>query len=628
MTSSPDNHAPTTNTESAPIAQDIDVFQDLIALAHEAPSRSKFMTELLKSAGAFFKSPYATIHVRYLSEVIQDDWHSGPTNPNFWKAHVQEFLTDALAEARSRAKILKSKSGVGQAAYLSAPIHDPTGPAIGAIAVVVTEVTEINLTHALMKLESICRFGSFCAEFVGRCATEQARVEGPNRALARGSTYETPHELAFALTNELRNKLGCELVALGLVKFRSVDLLSISGLHQVALRSPGVARLRAAMEECLDAREPISHPPGGDWHRETARPVYRLHARWQRNGQCAAVATVPLRVDGEVRAVLSLRREDGGPFQDEELEAVRAQIEPFAPALILASRACRSFVRHGLDLARSALASVTTSGHYVRKFAALALVLGAMWFAFGTMRYRVDVPVVVVPDDARLLSMPFDGVLAEVLVVEGDTVREGDVLCRLDPRALRTRQEELEAELAVAHRQHDQAMAERKPVDARLAEAQLDLIRARMGLLAEQRERTVIRSPLDGIVVEGDLRQFVGATLARGDTLFRVSPPDRWRLELEIPQHSVADIGAPLRGVFASHARPEEVYSFQVARLLPNAVERSTRTVYVAEAVITARNTWIRPGMEGTAKVDVGERRVFWVALHRIIDYLRIHLWL
>lgn len=628
MTSIHDQTGTSSKPQRSGYAQDTDVLQELIALTHEVPSHSKFMTELLKTTGAYFNSPYAAIHVRYASEVIQDDWHRGPTNPNFWKAHVQDFLTDALAEVKPRAKLLKSKSGVQQVAYLSAPIHDPAGPAIGAVAVVVSDIADLDLTHALMKLEAICRFGSFCAEYVGRQSDDHRSVAQPNRSMTRGATYATPHELAFALTNELRTKLGCELVALGLARFQSIDILSISGLDRVAPRSPGVVRLRAAMEECFDAGTDIGHPMSEEWTEASPAPAYRLHARWLQESHAAAVASLPLRANGEIRAILSLRREDGGPFRPDELESIRTQVEPFTPALVLTSRASRGLLRHGVDTVRTGIAGLTRRGHGMRKVVALMLFLGAMWFAFGTTNYGVDVPVVVRPDEARLLTMPFDGILAEAPVVQGDKVKKGDVLCRLDTRELLAQQKQLQAELAVAQRRRDQGLAERKPVDARLAEADINLVQSRLAMLDERLERTVIRSPLDGVVVEGDLRQAVGATLTRGQTLYRISPPNVWRLELEIPQYAAADVSAPLTGIFASQARPEEQYGFTVKRLLPSAVQRRNKTVYIAEATINARNDWMRPGMEGTARVNVGPRRVCWVMLHGVLDYLRVHLWL
>lgn len=626
--SNPDN--PTAAEQTAPDvhARDTDVFRNIIDLTQQTPSRSQFMAQLLQEVGRYFQSPYAAIHVRYSSEVIQDDWHSGPSDPNFWKAHVQDFLTDSLAESRSRAKLLKAKDGTAQVAYLSAPIHDPTGPAIGAMAVVVTNASRIDLSNALVKLEAICRFGSFCAEFLGKNTADRAQSSGPDRSVARGAVYATPHELAFSLTNELRNKLGCELVALSMVRYGHVDVLSISGLDQVAKRSPGVARLSEAMEECLDAGTTICHPVGGAWEEGEQPLSYPLHKQWQKSGHGNAVASIPLRAADRIVAILSLRRDGNGPYGSDELESIQAQIEPFAPALVLTRRAGRGLFRHAVDRIRSGWWALTTPGHYTRKLAAVLFVMATTWFVFGTTGYHVNVPVVVAAADARQLTMPLDGILLETRVVEGDAVRRGDILCTLDTHELRQRHEELAAERAVTQRQYDQALAEQNPVEAKLAAAKLELIRARAALLTEQLQQTVIRAPFDGVVVEGDLRQLIGATLPRGERLLTIAPPGRWRLELEIPQRVVADVSAPLRGVFASYARPEQTQDFEIARLLPNPSHRRDKLVYVAEANIEAMQDWMRPGMEGTAKVYIGRRRVWWVTLHRAVDYLRINLWL
>jgi len=37
---------------------------------------------------------------------------------------------------------------------------------------------------------------------------------------------------------------------------------------------------------------------------------------------------------------------------------------------------------------------------------------------------------------------------------------------------------------------------------------------------------------------------------------------------------------------------------------------------------------WLRPGMEGIAKLDVGSKPVYWILTHRIADKLRLWLWL
>jgi hypothetical protein len=36
---------------------------------------------------------------------------------------------------------------------------------------------------------------------------------------------------------------------------------------------------------------------------------------------------------------------------------------------------------------------------------------------------------------------------------------------------------------------------------------------------------------------------------------------------------------------------------------------------------------WMRPGMSGVAKLDVGERSLLWVVTHRTMDFLRMYFW-
>jgi len=37
---------------------------------------------------------------------------------------------------------------------------------------------------------------------------------------------------------------------------------------------------------------------------------------------------------------------------------------------------------------------------------------------------------------------------------------------------------------------------------------------------------------------------------------------------------------------------------------------------------------WLRPGMTGVAKIDGGRRTLWWRATHRIVDFIRMKLWI
>jgi multidrug efflux pump subunit AcrA (membrane-fusion protein) len=180
----------------------------------------------------------------------------------------------------------------------------------------------------------------------------------------------------------------------------------------------------------------------------------------------------------------------------------------------------------------------------------------------------------------------------------------------------------------------DRAMAEDAPVEVRLALAKAELLRSKLAIVERRLKRAAIRAPIDGVVVEGDLRSRVGGVFTLGEPLVTVAPLDEWLLELEVPQSAVGDVvvagrDAPdVHGAFSSYARPDHQRSFQLSRLLPAGRPAQGRTVYVAEARIAASGDGLRPGMEGVARIDIGRRRVWWVWLHGAIDYLRMKLWL
>ncbi|KKL15504.1 hypothetical protein LCGC14_2504950, partial [marine sediment metagenome] len=81
-------------------------------------------------------------------------------------------------------------------------------------------------------------------------------------------------------------------------------------------------------------------------------------------------------------------------------------------------------------------------------------------------------------------------------------------------------------------------------------------------------------------------------------------------------------------GRFASNAKPEETQQFTTARISPGSELRNGRNVYLIEAVADTPPPWLRPGMEGVAKIRIGRRRVWWTVFHKLIDGLRMRLWL
>lgn len=614
--------------KSPPRNAPVDPYSDILRLAKSTTSRSRFFSEVMRSLVRAFTSPYGAVHARGGAEVIQDDAHHGPTDPNFWKSSLQEFLTDSLTEARSRAKLLQSKSGDAKVAFLSAPLFDPTGPSIGAVALVVPLGKDVDWTTRLAALEGLCRLASVCTEFLGGAPREAAAKGLPTQGMTKAASCESPEQFAFAITNELRNKLGCEQVTLGWVQRKRVRILSISGLDQVNTRSPGVASMQAAMEECRDAGGSIIHPRGADWAAGRAGIEYPLHRQWFTAAKGDGVASIALKSGGEVRAVLSLRGRSDRPFTPDQLDDLRSKLEPLLPSFELVRRASRGLSRHVRDTARGGFDTLMTPKRWGRKIAAGAALLAAAEVFFGSVDHHITIPCTITPAEVRHVHATSGGVLQTTRALQGDHVRAGDVLCEFDHRDFDQQRAELTAQLEVLERERDRALAAQSPAESQLAVANQELIRAKLAILDAKRDQAVIRSPIDGVVVWGDLRQAVGAVLSIGEPLFQVAPADRWTLELDVPEAAAEDIAAGVSGMFAASAEPGKPAPLTVARVRPAAQLRRSQNVYVAEADVVAAESWFKPGMEGVAKLNVGPRRIAWVLTHRLVEYLQLHWWL
>ncbi len=635
-----------------------DVYGKIVALARSGGSRHRFFSKALACIARSYASPYAAVHVRYASEVFQDDCHTGPTDPQFWKASLQRFLTESLIENKVRAKLLKAKSGDTKVAFMSTPLFDASASPIGALALVVTSMEDEEegqrvgqrsslpegqgsslpsrlLSGQLAKLEALGRLTSYLADCLGQVdrggpagrSTPGGRTSAAHgRALSHAAACESTEELSFAITNELRNKTGCEQVILGLVVRRRVRVVSISGLDEVRPQSPGVTVIRSAMEECLDAGAPIVDQRGSDDERILSG--YRLHRQWQAAAKGDAVASMPLQVGDRTVAILSMRRRADRPFDREFIDDVQVRVAPFASALTLLQKADRGLIRHARDSVRSTVEVLTGPGRYGPKLLTALALSAVVWFMCGSMDYQLTVPCVVTPAQIRHVSAPFDGVISAAPVVAGDRVSKGDLLCGLDSKDIERQRAQLAAELAVLQREQDRAMAAGTPAEVQLALANQQLVKTGLDIVGRRIEQATLRAPIDGVVVRGDLRKRVGGVVVRGEPLFELAPLDRWTLEMEIPESAAADVSCGLGGVFASHARPDRTRKLTVSRVHFAAVIRDQKNVYVAEAHIDAREDWLRPGMAGVAKIHVGRRPIRWVALHRVIDYLRMKLWL
>jgi multidrug resistance efflux pump len=209
----------------------------------------------------------------------------------------------------------------------------------------------------------------------------------------------------------------------------------------------------------------------------------------------------------------------------------------------------------------------------------------------------------------------------------GDVVAEGAVLATLDDHALSLEVAKWQAEYDQTLNESREALSLLDSTKVTTLRASLDRSLAELALAEDNLARSVVRAPIAGFVVSGDLSQSLGAPIERGATLFELAPLDDYHVSVRVPEDEVGLLEPGQSGRLVLEALPGESLAIVVERVTPVSEVVDGRNVFEVEARLANSRDVIRPGMQGAAKFDVGEARLIWLWTHDIFDWLRLKLW-
>jgi len=429
---------------------------------------------------------------------------------------------------------------------------------------------------------------------------------------------------AMTICNELARHGRCSRVSLGWRHDAYVQITAISDMPRFERGMDAIQKLESAMEEAFDQDEEIILPEPDD-----AGYVARDHQVFAQSQGVANVVTLPLRLDEKPIGVVTLERTDRA-FSADEVTALRVVLDRATRRLDELERHDGSAWRRGLRGTRNQLARLLGAEHTWWKALGLGLA-GLLLVAFlCTWPYRVEGSFVVRSHTLLNLPAPFDGFLAEVPVKVGDKVNGGDILLRLDKRDLLLEQNALQAEIARYEAERAQAEVERRLADMRSATAAKEQSQANLAINRFHLTRADVTAPAPGVIIEGDLRERIGAPVRAGDILMRMTRIDEMYVEIEVPERDAYAILATHQAEIAFATLPGQRFPVAIERFEPTARVKNDGNVFVLRARFQAagNDPWWRPGMSGVAKLEAGRRPIIWLLTHRLVDFVRLKLWL
>lgn len=219
---------------------------------------------------------------------------------------------------------------------------------------------------------------------------------------------------------------------------------------------------------------------------------------------------------------------------------------------------------------------------------------------------RLTLPAVVEPWDEIVLKAEVFGPVTHVSVKEGDNVRVGGIIARIDPRDYENAFNAAQASSRLARKAlkrtqslHDRGIASSSALDT--AQAEADRTEAQMKSAALALERTVIRSPLNGVV--NRLYAKKGLLLSVNDEVAEVMDMDPVKVSAGIPESDVTDV----RGLDSFGVEVDALDSKFVGKkhFLSKRPDDNARA-YRLEVVVPNADALLLPGM--FARVDIVKR--------------------
>jgi membrane fusion protein (multidrug efflux system) len=237
---------------------------------------------------------------------------------------------------------------------------------------------------------------------------------------------------------------------------------------------------------------------------------------------------------------------------------------------------------------------------------------------FEEVEHTLDAVGSFFPEDEVTIGSEVDGIIKRLLVDEGSTVKQGDLLLEIDDEKLRLEVEESEAMLREgrARYEHSQATLKRMTSlfdqgvigqqeldDARNQElmnrAAVENTQAKLSRFKKELGDTRVLAPMDGVISERLVS--AGEYVKIGASLFKIVDANPLKLAFTLPEKNTGEIKIGQKVRVTTRVYAGEIFEGEIYFINPK-VETETRTIEV-KAWVDNSDFKLRPGYFVDVKV-------------------------
>ncbi|MEN8892444.1 efflux RND transporter periplasmic adaptor subunit [Planktotalea arctica] len=430
---------------------------------------------------------------------------------------------------------------------------------------------------------------------------------------------ETPIEARQTLASLVGKYLQCDRVALVHQGVLGLKIQSISGETRFDRKSRINDLTRQAAHEAQLRRAPVR------WNRDKPDKTSIIGRLAEMHGDACALAVPLTNAKGKIDEVIVLHwaSEEAVP----DLKAWSVLWTLARPILEQKDIAARGAIVRSLHATKQGLKRLFGPRAFKMKLLVSALIITALVLTFGRVENTLRADVVIDDPDLRVISAPVDGFLDEVFVIPGDAVTIDQPLLKLEDSEIRLRIAELDAQIARHTARAAVARANRDRAEAAVADAERAEAEARRALALRELDQTVIVSRTAGIILEGDLRQRVGARVTFGEELLRIAPRQGIELQLSVRNRDGDLLEKGLLGRVRLDSAPQTALNVIVTRIKPGAETIDGELKFVAFGELQSNTANIENGIQGSARLDLGQAPVYQVWVKPIVETIYMFLW-
>jgi RND family efflux transporter MFP subunit len=417
-----------------------------------------------------------------------------------------------------------------------------------------------------------------------------------------------------------------ERAAIALEQRGRMELRAVSGAIELNPEDPQIVELKPILEWAALLKEATlitQHGPQITADREATRAKFETY--FAQSGMRSFHALPLADEEGRV-GVLSFESGDPDFLTPGHLEMIK----------VLASQATVALRNASLYKEVPFIGVLQPLIEKKRKFLALEkhrrvlLVAGAclvlLFLVFCPMPLRVDGPATVAGRAARV-GAEVEGVVKSVNVKEGDHVRAGAVIATFEDWEYRSALAAAQAKQETAITLMNRALASNDGTEAGIQQAQADFWSAEVIRAQERLERTMVRSPIEGVVATPHIENLVGRKFKFGEPFADVVDNSQAVVDVAVDQADLGLVAAGENARIKLDGFPARTFEGQVVVVSPlGRLDGDSRSFYARVAVPNPSGV-LRAGMQGRGKVSAGWHPAGQVFFRRPALWIWSKLW-